>query len=132
MAARRAAWRSGILARLEQRSRPLLGVRARNTLLLSGSATLLAWILALPIGIWSAAKRGRPLDRAAGVAMSALLTVPDLLLFLALLLLAVRTSWFPTGGMGAPRKISRCTSHCPPVDWRWPCYRCWCATCEPR
>jgi peptide/nickel transport system permease protein len=78
---------------------PLLGVRARNTLLLSGTATLLAWVLALPIGIWSAAKRGRPLDRAAGVAIAGLLTVPDLLLFLALLLLAVRTSWFPTGGM---------------------------------
>jgi peptide/nickel transport system permease protein len=27
------------------------------------------------------------------------LTVPDLVLFLALLLLAVRTGWFPTGGM---------------------------------
>ena len=78
---------------------PLLGVRARNTLLLSGTASILAWVLALPIGIWSAAKRGRALDRAAGVAISALLTVPDLLLFLALLLLAVRTSWFPTGGM---------------------------------
>jgi peptide/nickel transport system permease protein len=79
--------------------RPLLGVRARNTLLLSGTATLLAWILALPMGMWSAAKRGRPLDRAAGVAIAGLLTVPDLLLFLALLLLAVRTGWFPTGGM---------------------------------
>ena len=78
---------------------PLLAVRARNTLLLSGTATILAWLLALPIGIWSAARRGRALDRVAGVAMSGLLTVPDLLLFLALLLLAVRTSWFPTGGM---------------------------------
>ncbi len=78
---------------------PLLGIRARNTLLLSGTATVLAWILALPIGIWSAAKRGRAIDRASEVAMSALLTVPDLLLFLALLLLAVRTGWFPAGGM---------------------------------
>jgi peptide/nickel transport system permease protein len=78
---------------------PLIGIRARNTLLLSGAATILAWLLALPIGIWSAAKRGRTLDRAAAFATSALLTVPDLLLFLALLLLAVRTGWFPTGGM---------------------------------
>jgi peptide/nickel transport system permease protein len=78
---------------------PLIGARARNTLLLSGTATLLAWLLALPIGIWSAAKRGRAVDRAAKIATSVLLTVPDLLLFLALLLLAVRTGWFPTGGM---------------------------------
>lgn len=78
---------------------PLLGARARNTLLLSGTATLLAWLLALPIGIWSAAKRGGWGDRLWGVATSTLLTVPDLLLFLGLLLFAVRTGWFPTGGM---------------------------------
>lgn len=81
---------------------PLLRVRARNTLLLSGTATLLAWLLALPIGVWSAAKRGAWGDRIGNVATSAILTVPDLLLFLGLLLLAVRTGWFPTGGMVSP------------------------------
>ena len=54
---------------------------------------------AAAIGIWSAAKRRGTVDRAAELATSVLLTVPDLLLFLALLLLAVRTGWFPTGGM---------------------------------
>jgi peptide/nickel transport system permease protein len=78
---------------------PLLRVRARNTLLLSGTATLLAWLLALPIGVWSAAKRGAWSDRISSVATSTILTVPDLLVFLGLLLLAVRTGWFPTGGM---------------------------------
>lgn len=78
---------------------PLLATRARNTLLLSGTATLLAWLLALPIGIWSAAKRGGWADRICGLATSTLLTVPDLLLFLGVLLFAVRTGWFPTGGM---------------------------------
>ncbi len=78
---------------------PLLWARARNTLLLTGSATLLAWLLAVPIGIWGAASKGRWSDRACGVAMSTLLTIPDLLLSLILLLLAVRTGWFPTGGM---------------------------------
>ena len=81
---------------------PLLRVRARNTLLLSGTATLLAWMLALPIGVWSAAKRGGWGDRIGNIATSAILTVPDLLLFLGLLLLAVRTGWFPTGGMISP------------------------------
>jgi len=81
---------------------PLLRVRARNTLLLSGTATLLAWLLALPIGVWSAAKRGSWVDRIGSVATSTILTVPDLLLFLGLLLLAARTGWFPTGGMFSP------------------------------
>jgi peptide/nickel transport system permease protein len=78
---------------------PLLGLRARNTLLLSGTATLLAWLLALPMGIWAAAQRGRWMDRVVDLLISTLLTIPDLLLFLGLLLLAARTGWFPTGGM---------------------------------
>lgn len=78
---------------------PLLWTRARNTLLLTGSATLLAWLLAVPIGIWGAASKGTWGDRACGMAMSTLLTIPDLLLALILLLIAVRTGWFPTGGM---------------------------------
>ncbi|MGD0304061.1 MAG: ABC transporter permease [Candidatus Acidiferrales bacterium] len=78
---------------------PLLAVRARNTLLLTGTAMLLAWLIAIPLGIASAVQRGKWSDRAGGVVASALLTVPDLVLFLGLLLLAVRTGWFPTGGM---------------------------------
>jgi peptide/nickel transport system permease protein len=78
---------------------PLLRVRARNTLLLSTSATVLAWLLALAIGTWSAANRGGWGDRIVGVATSTILTIPDLLVFLGLLLLAARTGWFPTGGM---------------------------------
>jgi peptide/nickel transport system permease protein len=78
---------------------PLLAVRARNTLLLTGTAMLLAWLIAIPLGIASAVQRGKWGDRAGGVMTSALLTVPDLVLFLAILLLAARTGWFPTGGM---------------------------------
>ena len=78
---------------------PLLWVRTRNTLLLTGTATLLAWALAIPIGIWSASKREGWSDRAFGFATSALLTIPELLFFLCLLLLAARTGWFPAGGM---------------------------------
>jgi len=76
-----------------------LAVRARNTLLLTGTSLLLAWLLAIPFGIWSAARRRKWSDRAGGILTSSLLTVPDLVLFLALLLVAVRTGWFPTGGM---------------------------------
>jgi peptide/nickel transport system permease protein len=81
---------------------PLLRGRARNTLLLAGTATLLAWIFAIPIGIWSATAAGKWADRVFGIATSALLTIPDLLVFVLLLLLAARTGWFPAGGMTSP------------------------------
>ncbi len=78
---------------------PLLWVRARNTLLLTVFATLFAWALALPLGIWSAQTLGRAPDRAVSWATAALLVIPDLVLALGLLILAVRSGWFPMGGM---------------------------------
>ncbi|MGH9732194.1 MAG: ABC transporter permease [Candidatus Acidiferrales bacterium] len=78
---------------------PLLWTRAQNTLFLTGIATLLAWLLAIPLGIWSAANKGTWGDRACAFSTSALLAIPDLLLFLVLLLLAVRTGWVPAGGL---------------------------------
>jgi peptide/nickel transport system permease protein len=78
---------------------PLLWTRARNTLLLTVTAMLLAWLIALPLGIWSAAKSGRAADRILSSATATLLVVPDLVLALGLLILAVRTGWFPTGGL---------------------------------
>lgn len=79
----------------------LLWVRARNTLFLTATATLLAWCLALPLGIWSADRLGRTPDRAISSLTAVLLVIPDLALVLGLLVLAVRTGWFPAGGMVA-------------------------------
>jgi peptide/nickel transport system permease protein len=78
---------------------PLLWTRARNTLLLTGTATLLVWMLALPLGVWSAERLGRPVDVALSWATVVLLIVPDMALALGLLVLAVRSGWLPTGGM---------------------------------
>lgn len=78
---------------------PLLWVRAKNTLLLTVTAMLLAWLLAVPLGVWSSAHKGRALDRITSGATTGLLAVPDLLFALGFLLLAVRTGWFPTGGI---------------------------------
>jgi peptide/nickel transport system permease protein len=78
---------------------PLLWVRARNTLLLTFTAMLIAWTLALPLGIWSATTLERLPDRALTGATAALLMIPDLVLALGLLILAARSGWFPTGGM---------------------------------
>jgi peptide/nickel transport system permease protein len=80
---------------------PLLLMRARNTLLLTITATLLAWAIALPLGVWSAERLGRLPDRLLSWGTAALLVIPDLALALGLLVLAVRTGWFPTGGMAS-------------------------------
>jgi len=78
---------------------PILFVRARNTLLLTITATLIAWGIALPLGVWSAERFGRLPDRLLSWATAALLVIPDLALALGLLVLTVRTGWFPTGSM---------------------------------
>jgi peptide/nickel transport system permease protein len=78
---------------------PLLWARARNTLLLTMTATILAWGFALPLGVWSAERRGRLPDSLIAWLVAALLIVPDLVLGLGLLLLAVRSGWFPTSGL---------------------------------
>jgi peptide/nickel transport system permease protein len=80
---------------------PLLWPRARNTLLLTASATFLAWLIALPLGVWSAEQRGRLPDRALSWTAAALLVVPDLALGLGLLALVARGGWLPTGGMSS-------------------------------
>jgi peptide/nickel transport system permease protein len=81
---------------------PLLWERARNTLLLTVPALFLTWVIALPLGLWTARHRGRMFDRVCSGATSGLLAVPDLLIGLALLLVALKTGLFPTGGMFSP------------------------------
>jgi peptide/nickel transport system permease protein len=78
---------------------PILWQRARATLLLAGTATFIAWLLALPLGVWNAVARGTWKDTAARTSLAALLFIPDVLLALLFLMLAVRTEWFPAGGM---------------------------------
>lgn len=77
----------------------LLLPRARNTLLLTGIATILAWLIAVPLGVWSAIHRGHWEDRLCMTMTSGLLSVPEILLAIAFMLVAVRTEWFPIGGM---------------------------------
>src|SRR5882672_5230822 len=83
----------------------LIWPRARNTLLLTVPATTLAWLIAVPLGAWSASQRGRWGDRLCAGATTALLVVPELLLGLGLLLFAARTGYFPVGGMRSARFV---------------------------
>jgi peptide/nickel transport system permease protein len=78
---------------------PLLLVRARNTLLLAGTATVLAWALVLPLSVFCAARPGGWLDLSCSLITSTLLAIPELLLGLCFLAVGVRTGWFPAGGM---------------------------------
>jgi peptide/nickel transport system permease protein len=77
----------------------VLGPRVLNTLLLAGTAALVSWALALPLGAVWAASRGRPADRAATAGTAVLASVPELVLVLGLLALAAQVDALPTGGM---------------------------------
>jgi peptide/nickel transport system permease protein len=81
---------------------PLIWARTRNTLLLTGSATALSWIVALFWGVFSADRQNRIVDHVGTVVASTLLVTPDLLLALGFLWVAVRTRWLPAGGMLFP------------------------------
>lgn len=78
---------------------PLLWARAKNTLLLTVTATLLIWILGVPLGLWAANAQGRLPDRIVTPLSSFLLSVPEIVLAVGLLALAVRTRAAPVGGM---------------------------------
>ena len=78
--------------------RTLLLVRARNTLLLAGVATLLAWALAIPLGVWAAVRRGGWPDRAMTAMTSFVLSVPEIAIALAALGVAAHSGILPVGG----------------------------------
>ena len=78
---------------------PLLWLRARNTLLLTAPAALFAWLIAIPIGVGSAARRNKWDDKIVSGGITALLAIPELLLALGFLLISLRTGYLPTGGM---------------------------------
>ena len=79
----------------------LLWPRARKTLELTISSLLLSWLIALPLGVWSAGSR-RWIDRSSGVFISILLGFPDLLLAALVLFIAVRAGWFRAGDAALP------------------------------
>lgn len=74
--------------------------RLPNSLLLNGIALALAALIGIPIGLWSARRPGRLLDRGSAVTFFLLYSLPSF--WVALLLmqwLAVRNGWLPLYGM---------------------------------
>ena len=80
---------------------PLLWGRAKNTLLLTTTAMLLTWLISVPIGVWSASRRGGLVDRIVTVVTSLLVSIPEIVIAFALLALVVRWRLLPIGGMTA-------------------------------
>jgi peptide/nickel transport system permease protein len=76
--------------------------RTGNTLLLTIPAMLLTWALAMPIGMWVARRKNQWVDRVCSGVTSTFVALPDLLVAMVLLLIALRTGLFPTGGMQTP------------------------------
>ncbi|MGH9642392.1 MAG: ABC transporter permease [Terriglobales bacterium] len=78
---------------------PLLWSRAKNTLLLTVTAMIVTWIVSVPLGLWAAAQRGGILDRTITAVSSLLFAVPEIVIAIALLAVAVRWRLAPVGGM---------------------------------
>jgi peptide/nickel transport system permease protein len=77
----------------------LLWSRAKNTLLLTTTGLLLTWMISVPLGVWAANRRGGLLDKTVTLASSFLVSVPELVIAVALLAVAVRWRILRVGGM---------------------------------
>ena len=79
--------------------RSLLVVRARNTLLLTTLAMVVAWLIAIPLGVWIAGRAGRWEDHVSMAGTSLLISVPEIVVAFGLLYWLIRSHALPVGGM---------------------------------
>ncbi len=70
-----------------------------NTLLLTGSALIFSWALAIPLGAMAAFYRNRWVDRLCGFISFFGLSIPSVFFSLLMLVFAAKTGWFPTSGI---------------------------------
>jgi peptide/nickel transport system permease protein len=80
----------------------IIGSRLGNTFILSLAAFLLTWLVAIPLGIWAALRRGRPGDRLVQIMAYMFLSLPGFFVAMVLLFAASVTGWLPLGGMESP------------------------------
>lgn len=76
----------------------LIWQRVYYTLLLAIPATLLAWIISIPVGIYIATHRNGVIDRLANLLAFAGISLPGFFVALLAMRLAQQTGWFPVGG----------------------------------
>ena len=73
--------------------------RIPNTLLLTSVVILLTWLVGIPLGIVAALNWKKSADRIMTVLTSIGMAIPSFFFALLLLIFAVNTGWFPTGGL---------------------------------
>lgn len=76
--------------------------RIPNTLLLTSIVIFLTWIVGVPLGIIAAVNWKTPFDRLLTVLTSIGMAIPSFFFAVLLLILAVKTGWFPIGGLTSP------------------------------
>ncbi len=76
----------------------LIGSRALNTVILSLTSLIFAWVLAIPIGIIVAVRQNSIWDRILSFLAFFGMSVPNFFFAFLLMYLALRTGWFPVGG----------------------------------
>ncbi|MFN3787484.1 MAG: ABC transporter permease [Sulfurihydrogenibium azorense] len=80
----------------------LIKDRVPNTLFLSITSGLLAWLLAVPLGIIAALRPNSIIDRFIQVFSFTFMSLPSFFLAFLLLFFAVKTGLLPTGGATSP------------------------------
>ena len=76
--------------------------RIPNTLLLTTIVIFLTWLVGVPLGIIAAVKWKTPFDRILTVFTSIGMAIPSFFFAVLLLMFAVKTGWFPIGGLTSP------------------------------
>lgn len=76
--------------------------RIPNTLLLTSIVILLTWLVGVPLGILAAVNWKTPFDRLLTVLTSIGMAIPSFFFAVLLLMFAVKTGWFPIGGLTSP------------------------------
>ncbi len=73
--------------------------RIPNTLLLTVITILLTWLVGIPLGIYAALNWRKTADRIITIFTSIGMAIPSFFYALLLLVFAVKTGWFPIGGL---------------------------------
>ena len=73
--------------------------RIPNTLLLTAIVILMSWSAGIPLGILAAIKKETAFDRILTIISSIGMAIPSFFFAILLLIFAVKTGWFPVGGL---------------------------------
>lgn len=88
----------GVTSSGEQVSSKLME-RIPNTLLLTTITIILTWLVGIPLGIFAALNWRTSADRIMSLLTSVGMAIPSFFFALLLLIFAVKTGWFPIGGL---------------------------------